>query len=198
MIDFFSGLFGPYPFEAFGIVVVDEFETALETQTLSIFGRDIAEDPILETVLAHELAHQWFGNNVSPGTWRDIWLNEGFATFAEWLWDEHTGGEAAYRRRVFGGHGFIAAGTFPGPGDPGVEDMFGGSVYVRGGLTLYALRERVGDDGFFAILTEFHSRFSGGTATTEDFVDVAEEISGENLSDLFEAWLFAAEVPDLP
>ena len=103
MISFLSDLFGPYPFDEYGIAVVGDFEAALENQTLSIFGRDLVEFPaFFETVLVHELAHQWFGNSVTPADWGDIWLNEGFATYAEWLWIEYTKGAAALEATVRG------------------------------------------------------------------------------------------------
>ena len=193
MIDVYDDLFGPYPFVAYGIVVVDEpLGYALETQTLSLFGTDAASS---ESVLAHELAHQWFGNAVSPATWQDIWLNEGFATYAELLWQEHRGVGGpddladAYRR----GSSRL---DLP-PADPGAEQLFAPSVYDRGALTLYVLDETVGRDAFLAILRTWVQRHDDSSASTADFEALAEEVSGQELTPMFDAWLRAPEMPRL-
>jgi aminopeptidase N len=113
MIAFFNELFGPYPFEAYGVVVVNvELGFALETQTLSLFGTDrVGISSPVEEVAAHELAHQWMGDSVSLTTWEDIWLNEGFATYASWLWFEHSGNRTILDRRVTESFNTIAADT---------------------------------------------------------------------------------------
>ncbi len=201
MIRFFSELFGPYPFQAYGIAVVTGFEAALENQTLSIFGRDLVDFPqFFETVLVHELAHQWFGNSVSPADWGDIWLNEGFATYAEWLWIEETRGEAALEATVTGERNqmALAADVLGPPGNPPADDLFNASVYVWGGLTLHALRLEVGDDAFFEILRTYYAKFRNSVATTDDFIAVAETVSGQDLDTLFADWLYGTVVPDFP
>jgi aminopeptidase N len=194
MIDFFDGIAGPFPFERYGVVVVDEeLGFALETQTLSLFGTDLVDGQrTYEYVVAHELAHQWFGNSVSPATWKDIWLNEGFATYLEWLWIEHTG---------FGSVGDVARaamardGLEVPPGDPGSDEIFDTSVYLRGGAALQALREAIGDDAFFRVLREWASRHRHGVASTADFVELSEEIAGRQLDELFQRWIYARERP---
>jgi aminopeptidase N len=200
MIAFFSELFGPYPFDEYGIAVVEDFEAALENQTLSIFGRSLVDFPALfETVLVHELAHQWFGNSVTPADWGDIWLNEGFATYAEWLWIEHTKGRAALDATVTGERNRLAlAANLRPPGDPAAEDLFSISVYVWGGLTLHALRLEIGDEDFFETLRAYYATYEDSIATTEDFIAVAEGVSGTDLSDLFDKWLYSESIPDLP
>jgi aminopeptidase N len=200
MIVFFEDLFGKYPFEAYGIAVVDDFEGALENQTLSIFGRGFVDDPLLlETVLVHELAHQWFGDSVTPADWSDIWLNEGFATYAEWLWLEHTRGEAALRATVEGTRAQIALSTeLAAPGDPPAYDLFNASVYHWGGLVLHALRTEVGDEAFFEILLEYAGLYRDSNVTTEDFVAVAENVSGADLDAFFDEWLYGESIPELP
>ncbi|MGH9137189.1 MAG: M1 family metallopeptidase [Acidimicrobiales bacterium] len=198
MIDFFDDLFGPYPFDVYGAVVVDVgLGLALETQTLSLFGRDIVSaGSAAEFVVAHELAHQWFGNSVSLRTWQDIWLNEGFSTYAEWLWLDHDGDtpldvqvrEARQFLRSTGSDDVII-------GDPGAADLFALAVYDRGALTLHALRTTVGDDAFFVTMQRWAADFAHGNATTADFVALAESVSGAELDEFFDAWLFRPGLP---
>ena len=199
MIEFFEGLFGPYPFDAYGLAVVDDFEAALENQTLSIFGRFMVDIPqFFEIVMVHELAHQWFGNSVTPGDWGDIWLNEGFATYAEWLWLEDTRGEAAMLATISGERNAMALSVHDPPGNPPANDLFNSSVYVRGGLVLHALRVEVGDEAFFEILRTYADTYRNGVVRTEDFIAIAESVSGTELDDLFDLWLYGADVPQLP
>jgi aminopeptidase N len=204
MLDYFSELFGPYPFEVYGSLVMDtDFGAALENQTMSIYGMDMIDlDDIeyTEYVVAHELAHQWFGNSVSVADWSDIWLNEGFATYSEGLWIESDYGKegldewATYTYEEV--NDFPA--FYPPPGSPAPNNLFNGGVYLRGGLTLHALRLEVGDDAFFEILRTYYDRYKFGNATTDDFIAVAEEISGQDLSDFFDAWLYDEQLPPLP
>jgi aminopeptidase N len=202
MIDYFETVFGPYPFDAYGVVVHDlSLGFALETQTLSVFGRDFVD----EDVVAHELAHQWFGDSVSLAGWQHIWLNEGFAMYASTLWLEHVGGEAVAAEHMELMHEdmsryYSASSGFSDPvliGDPGPDNLFDWAVYARGALTLHALRLRIGDEVFFDILREYASRYRDSNASTDDFIGVAEEVSGQELDDLFQAWLFEAELPEL-
>ena len=196
MIQVLDDVYGPYPFESYGVLAVDEaLGFALETQTLTIIGSDIAnQGRAADIILLHELAHQWVGDVVSPSTWKDIWLNEGFATYAEWLYTERTGGPSAAdsARQYEGASDF----DLP-PGDPGSAELFSGSVYIRGGMTLQALRERVGDDDFFEILRTWIDEHRDSTASTADFVALAERVSGEELDELFDEWLYGPTLPDL-
>jgi aminopeptidase N len=192
MIEGYEEMFGPYPFAAYGVAVVDRpLGVALETQTLSLVGLDSVGR---EGVLAHELAHQWFGDEVSPGSWRDIWLNEGFATYAEWLWTESDGGPSvATRARQVA----LDGGLDLPPGDPGPEDLFDDSVYLRGALTLHVLRHELGDEAFFDLLRAWIERYAGRSATSADFEGMASVAAGRDLTPLFDAWLRSPTLPDL-
>jgi aminopeptidase N len=201
MLQFFAGEFGPYPFDVYGVLVVDErTQYALETQTLSLFDASFVNgDASDDSIAAHELSHQWFGDSVTPASWKDVWLNEGFATYCEWLWQAHADGTPIDQLAK---HAHDLAAAQSGdivPGDPGVDHLFDVPVvYDRGALTLHALRLTVGDDTFFTILRTWVSRFAGKNVTTADFMSLANEIAHTDLTDLFNAWLYRAPVPDLP
>lgn len=356
MIALFNELFGEYPFEAYGALVANtELSFALETQTISLFGRNTiinsSRPEDIEVLVAHELAHQWFGDSISVFHWRDVWLNEGFATYASWLWLEDQYGRNVLDQQVrnsypnltiteeeaidqaFGGFpelsltqlsdgieanensetfvfegaeipdllatlsdteiqvsptevreiltvifgesltsaqyddlmleipvaGFsivdlitwldptraefaemrlegyalvdviralgeqslvldsetaqafwvytirygLFNGTIPGlvilpPGDPPPDNLLHSGIYVRGAITLHALRLEVGDDTFFEIMHTYTERFYHSNASTGDFINVSEEVSGLDLTDFFMAWLFDEVPPDIP
>lgn len=195
MISYYSQVFGPYPFESYGVVVVPlNLGFALEDQTLSIFGQDMAD----EISAAHELSHQWFGDSVSLKAWKDIWLNEGFATYAEALWVEHAQGKAAGDKYMQNIYNRAKSKNLAAPANPSVENLFSESVYMRGSLVLYALRLKVGDELFFKILQEYYARYQDGNASTDDFIATAEQVSGQDLKSFFDDWLFSDQLPPLP
>jgi aminopeptidase N len=146
--------------------------------------------------VAHELAHQWFGDDVSLANWKDIWLNEGFATYASWLWLAEGSGmdiDERVQREAEMGEDL----TLP-PGEPGSPDnLFDASVYYRGAITLHVLRHAMGDDAFFELLRTWVDRYGGKSASSADFEALAGEISGKDLSSLFDAWLRSDELPRL-
>jgi aminopeptidase N len=200
MMKLFVKLFGPYPLSTGYTVVVtdDDLEIPLEAQGISIFGANHCDgERTAERLIAHELAHQWFGNSVTARRWRDIWLHEGFACYAEWLWSEDSGGRSAddwaryYHGKLAGSRQDLLL------SDPGPRDMFDDRVYKRGALTLHVLRRTIGDDGFFELLRDWTTRHRHGTAVTDDFTGLAANYSNESLRPLWQAWLYSKDVPDL-
>ncbi|MGA8251642.1 MAG: M1 family metallopeptidase [Mycobacterium sp.] len=198
MMKLFVELFGPYPLaNGYTVVVTDDpLEIPLEAQGISIFGANHCDGTgASERLIAHELAHQWFGNSVTARQLRDIWLHEGFACYAEWLWSEHSGGSTADE---LADYYHVQLREKPQDlllADPGPRDMFDDRVYKRGALTLHALRGRLGDEKFFALLKDWTSRYRHGTAVTEDFTGLAANYSDEPLRPLWDAWLYSTAVP---
>ena len=192
--DFWTREFGPYPFTSTGAIVdnVPNVGFSLETQTRPLYG--FSPDP---GTISHELAHQWFGDSVSVRSWRDIWLNEGFATFAAWLWSEHTGGASTYASALSTYQRIPATSSFwnQSIADPQRDTMFSGAVYNRGGMTLAALRHRIGDYDFFTLLHKWTAQHRYGNADTQQFVDLAEQVSGQNLHTFFDVWLWQKTKP---
>ena len=200
MITFFETKFGRYPFGSFGAVIDDDEDAgyALENQTRPIYS-GIPSD----STVAHELAHQWYGDKVTPKQWKDIWLNEGFATYAEWLWDEHhnPGIESLTVPKRFAALYVDAdnpAWTGVMPADPGPAGLFDAPVYDRGAAFLYALRLTIGDRDFDRLLRQWAARSANTPATTDDLKALAERVSGQQLDDLFQDWLYTPGRPADP
>lgn len=200
MMKLFVKLFGDYPLATGYTVVVtdDDLEIPLEAQGISIFGANHCDGRRgAERLIAHELAHQWFGNSVTARRWRDIWLHEGFACYAEWLWSEHAGGRTAdelarhYHQRLAAlPQDLLLA-------DPGPKDMFDDRVYKRGALTLHVLRRRIGDKKFFSLIRDWTQRYRHSTAFTDDFTGLAANYAQDSLRPHWQAWLFSRSLPPL-
>ncbi|MEN3585508.1 M1 family metallopeptidase [Streptomyces sp. ZYX-F-203] len=197
-------LFGPYPFSSAGAVVDRPADVgyALETQGRPVFPG--APDIVL---LVHELAHQWFGDSVSPRTWRDMWLNEGFATYAEWLWQEEHGGDSAERtfRALLAGDHFedpaadAAVWAFPPAEPPGAADISAAPVYQRGAMVLHRIRQEVGDDAFRESVRGWAAAHRHGNADTEDFVAHVERGAPDvDFTEIWERWLYGEGRPAAP
>lgn len=201
MLALFERLFGPYPFAAYTVVVTDdELEIPLEAQGLSVLGANHVDGQRgSERLVAHELAHQWFGNSVTAASWQHIWLHEGFACYAEWLWAAECGGSAqqladrAWARLRGAPQDLVIA-------DPGPDLMFDDRLYQRGALTLHALRCTIGHDAFFAVLRAWGAERRHGHGTTDDFVELAQRHSPDAaaVGALLGSWLRRPGLPRLP
>ena len=197
MMGFFSEKFGPYPFKKYGMLEAP-MRGAMEHQTLTTMSDLLyTGDRRYEGIIAHELAHQWWGDCVTLANWQEIWLNEGFATYSDALYTEHATGEKAFKEKMdqFAGLYFKeddTVGRFPiyNP-----RKMWGATVYEKGAWVLHMLRGVVGDSVFFSILKSYHFTFAYGNATIADFQKIAESVSGKKLDWFFNEWLFEAGYP---
>ena len=195
-VSWLASRLGDYPFAQTGGVVTSlDIGFSLETQTRPVYGFYVPEGST--PLLVHELAHQWFGDSVSVERWRDIWLNEGFASFMSWMYDEDHGGWSGQQ------HLEMSFGTYAGGsefwrveiGNPGPDDIFLNPVYERGAMTLQALRNRIGDEAFWTLMRTWVADHRHGNASTAEFVALAEATSGQELGDFFEVWLQTPERP---
>jgi aminopeptidase N len=187
--EFLETVAGPYPFaNTGGIADPSSLGFAMETQTRSYYPN--SPNPQL---VIHEVAHQWFGNSVSVERWKDIWLNEGFATYMEWLYQEENGGESVADRfvRIWEANGPASSFWEPPPADPGgPQNLFAASVYDRGAMALEALRLEIGDADFFEVVETWAQSNEYGNASTEDLYALIETVTGEERPDIFDDWLY--------
>lgn len=205
MLALYDRLFGEYPFPAYTVVVTeDNLEIPLEAAGLSIFGANHAREARWERLIAHELSHQWFGNSMGLAQWNDIWLNEGFACYSEWLWFEHSTGRPAaasaadhYRTLSQKPQDLLLS-------DPGARDMFDDRVYKRGALTVHALRALLGDEAFFTMLRAYVEAGRHSVVEPHDLRNEAlracalADIPATELDRLWQSWLYSPELPPFP
>jgi hypothetical protein len=197
MMTFLENLHGRYPFETVGAIVDDapELGYALETQTKPVY-----DQPPDEATVLHELAHQWYGNAVTLKTWPDIWLNEGFAAWSEWIWFERNGGiSAADQFREVAAVPATNTGYWnPPPAVPGsAAALFDGTIYNRGAMTLQALRKKIGDRAFFTVMRTWYADHRYGNVTTQEFIALAQRVSLQGLREFFRLWLFTPGKPSI-
>lgn len=198
VLDFLSSQFGPYPFDATGNVApAADFGYALETQTRPVYTRGFWRRGSNMGVVVHEHAHQWWGDSVAVEYWNDIYVNEAFATYSEWLWSENQGQGTAQQLLQQTYDSYAASDPFwqVSIGDPGADKVFDNAVYDRGAMSLQALRNRVGSPAFWQILRTWQAEKANGNGSTEEFIALAKKLSGENLDGFFQAWLYDQRKP---
>ncbi|MDE9365121.1 M1 family metallopeptidase [Luteipulveratus sp. YIM 133132] len=197
VIDWHTRAWGKYPFEATGgVAPAADFGFALENQTRPVYTRGFWRNGPNIYVVVHEQGHQWYGDGVSVHNWKDIWLNEGFATFTTWYWSE-THGEGTGQQILQEVYGIPATDAFWSTviGDPGAGNEFDGAVYDRGAATLQALRNRIGDPAFFQVMRTWAAKHRYGNAQIADFIALAERVSGQDLGRFFHHWLYTGTKP---
>ncbi|MFI6349060.1 M1 family metallopeptidase [Streptomyces sp. NPDC050560] len=201
VVEWLETLYGRYPFSAAGGYVPNVTSGfALETQTRPMYSPSIFKNGENISVVAHELAHQWYGDSVSVHGWKDIWVNEGFAAYTEWLWSEQHGGPSARESadETYAAHPADDAFWTVLPGDPGPDNQFDAAVYDRGAMAIQALRDEVGDKAFFKLLKKWPRLHRYGNGSVAAFRAYAERETGKDLGALFETWLFTPERPASP
>jgi aminopeptidase N len=198
-VNMFSELYGPYPFESVGAIVdyAPNVFYSLESQTKPNYWVIPSEGTIV-----HEIAHQWFGDAVVLERWPDMWLNEGFATWSEWIWFEKRGGQTAQQQfdALYATPEDSDAGQdlwFPAPnGLADASELFHTPVYDRGAMTLQALRQKLGEATFLQIVRSWYAENRYSNVTTQDFIALAERVSGQELDQFFQVWLFEEGRPE--
>ena len=194
------GRFGTFPFDSYGQVLVPQNSVGMESQTMTVLPDTTARavPNRIYTLIGHEMAHHWFGDALELSTWAEIWLNEGFASYAEYL-TLRDSGQTSAATKLLAQWKFAVLdeqGSDPLTG-PSPDNMFGTDSYLKGGYVLYMLQEKVGDATFFKILQTYAARYRYHNVTNDDFWAVAEEVSGQDLSQFFTQWLDETDVPRL-
>jgi aminopeptidase N len=187
-----SSLYGRYPFDSTGGIIADVgVHYALETQSRPVYDQRTSD--VRGDLLAHELGHQWFGDSLTPKRWADIWLNEGFATYSEWLYAEKFQGVPVQKSFE---DTYAAEEDWTGKvADPGRDHIFDDLVYNRGAMTLHALRLKIGDRDFFRVLTQWPTTHRYGNVSTQDFVKFVERLTNRDLDGFFNTWLYQPGKP---
>jgi len=202
MIEFFSRKFGEYPFiqEKYGMAVIPG-GTAMEHQTCTSYpARYTDGSRSWDWLIAHELAHQWWGDFISPSDWADIWLNEGFATYSDALWHEEIYGAFGLKTRMEDFKQYYLVG-YDGPDhpiyDPPTGYLFSTIEYEKAAWVLHMLRYVLGEDRFWKSLDVYTEKFAYSTASTEDFINVCEQVYENDLTWFFDQWIYRSGYPEI-
>ncbi|MEZ4619892.1 MAG: M1 family metallopeptidase [Caldilineaceae bacterium] len=196
MLALLNEVVGPYPFPSYNVLLHTKgMPYATMYQELAVLSVG-ALDYYGEEAVMNGLAYQYFGQSTGIAQWQDVWLTQGVGGYLGWFWIEKSKGPAALQTLI---QGILATYNLDFPlATPSAQNLYNDSVYFRAPLTIHALRLHLGDERFFQLLHTFYARYRGGNASTADFIAVAEEVSGEDLTEFFRAWLYDDKLPPLP
>jgi aminopeptidase N len=223
-LDWMAARVGPYPFETYGTLVANAprpLPAGLETQTITLIRYNLFTTwprDVWESGLLHELSHMWFGDSVSPYSWSDVWLNEGHATWYEWTYAEEHGyltadteggypdpqgyatlDEAMHGNYAHGDEWRKQWGPVALPKSGAVSKFYASQIYYGGALVLYALRQKIGESAFEQVERTWVTRYSDGVASTDDFISLATEISGDaSVTPFLRDWVYGEKTPPMP
>jgi aminopeptidase N len=192
MIDFFAKTFGEYPFikEKYGVAEFLWQMGAMEHQTITGIGSNfVSGKKFFNDIYVHELSHNWWGDAVTPSTFKDIWLNEGFATYSEALYAEHKSGAKALQSFMLDKALSNIKGKLYNPQD----NLFGATEYDKGAWVLHMLRKETGDSLFFKILKTYYETYKYKNASTEDFKNICQSVTGKDWNKFFDQWVYEGE-----
>ncbi|MDJ0961086.1 MAG: M1 family aminopeptidase [Acidimicrobiia bacterium] len=198
MMGFFEERFGPFPYDAFGVAVVDGPITGLGANSWAILSRAELEDEDAELAIVRGLVRHWFGDSLTPASWKDVWLSASLVRYAEWLWIERDLGDRYADAVASKARSNVAQSGWPPPTEPRIGDAYVGSVFIHGAIALHAVRLRMGDAAFFDMISTFYDEFAGGTATTNDLNTVVLREAGSTIRYVYDQWLTADELPGFP
>lgn len=203
-LEYYSERIGPYPFEKLANVQAAGFKGGVEHASAIFYSEDLIPGKPIAGIVAHEIAHQWFGDSVTESDWDDVWLSEGFATYFTLLFNEHREGHDAFLDGLRSSRERVLKAEAENPGTPVVHpnlaDMtkvLNALVYQKGAWTLHMLRRRIGDEAFWRGIRDYYRRFRDRNATTADFRQVMEQASEQELGAFFHQWLERSGVPKL-
>nr|WKN36326.1 M1 family metallopeptidase [Tunicatimonas sp. TK19036] len=203
IISYYENILGPYPYEKLANIQSKTQYGGMENASAIFYNeRAITNQPSIESLIAHEIAHQWFGNAVTEKQWSDVWLSEGFSTYLTHLYFEHTYGKDSLearlqtdKNRIFAYHLKSPTSTVVDKNETNLFQLLNANSYQKGAWVLHMLRNEVGDNIFFSILQKYYDKYHHQNASTEDFISLASSISGQNLTSFFEQWLSRPDYP---
>lgn len=198
IIAFLEQRYGRFPYKDYGVVVVDGQDLALPTHTWSIVTRQVLQSDDAELRLAADIGRHWFGDSVAVASWSDVWLSTAFGTYSSWMWLQRNVGLNALELTAKGARAKVKNSVWPPPDAPVAGDIYSGSVFLHGAITLHAMRLKMGDQSFFGMLQAFHTEHEGGNASTADFLDAVADAGGGSLLVFVDAWLHNDSLPGFP